>query len=162
MQELLLQDSQMANWQALVHEATQVAHVALGEDMESYLVFVLMRYTETPHILNQRVAPDFLASSTHAHTARRALLRSVGDKCLLFAGLFPGLAKKRNVEPDYYINMGQSAYGTLADLHRRKQRILYANLSQHFVALTDVLLSARQIHRVTESDHYLFSPHKLH
>jgi hypothetical protein len=59
---------------------------------------------------------------------------------LLFSGLFPKIAEKRLVKISYFVNMGQSAYGTLARTHHD----LYASLAKQFVTLMDVLQSVRR------------------
>ena len=50
MSELLIQTSATAEWLSLVTEAESAAELHLDEDMQSYLVFLLMRFTERPEL----------------------------------------------------------------------------------------------------------------
>ena len=47
MSELYLQPTPVAQWHALVNEAQLGCDVELGEELESYLVFMLMRFSDT-------------------------------------------------------------------------------------------------------------------
>lgn len=145
MGDLLLKTGKTEFWHALVTEAQHTAKVQLSEDTESYLVFLLMRYINAAQISTNVVALDYFNAHHEPRMKRRALLRDVGDKCLIFAGLFPGMAKKRRVKVSYFIKIGRSAYRVLGDLHKPLQRDLFASLSQQFVQLTDVLHAARQV-----------------
>jgi hypothetical protein len=120
MSTLILQATATADWQNLVKEAEDANHHALSEDLESYLVFLLARFTCKPEIANSVLALDFLHSLEQVGQNRVAALRDVGDQSLLFAGLFPGRAEHRHVPISYFIKIGRSAYATLASLCREK------------------------------------------
>ena len=78
-------------WQTLVAEASQACRPPLTEEIESYLVFLLMRFTDSPQIAHKLMAMEFLQGLTQFGTLRSQILRDVGDQCLLYSGLFPGL-----------------------------------------------------------------------
>ena len=86
MESLVLHPTATAQWHALVNEAESLRHIQLGEELESYLVFLLMRFTEKPEMAHSVLAMDFLDSVKAAGAERRDKLQDVGDKCLLFAG----------------------------------------------------------------------------
>ena len=50
---------------------------------------------------------------------QRARLRSLGDFSLFMSGFFPDSFRRRLVDVDYYVSMGEYAYGSLARLGRR-------------------------------------------
>lgn len=143
-EQLLLQPTSTAQWHALVNEAQLASTMYLGEELESYLVFLLMRFIERPEVAVSIVAMDFL-KSVHEHgQIRSQRLQEVGDKCLLFSGLFPGLAKRRKVDDHYFVDVGQNAYYALAGLSHQQVANLFQMLSEHFTALRDVLQAMRQ------------------
>lgn len=145
MKQLILYPSSIAQWQALVQDAESLASVNLTEDIQSYLVFLLMRFVNRPEVAQSVMAFEFLNSITQVGTQRLGGLKEMGDKCLLFSGLFPGRARKRRLRISYFINLGQSAYALLAEQRDKKMAHLFFELSHHFVALMDILHSMREI-----------------
>ena len=143
MRKLVLQPSILALWHALVNDAENAAQQPLDQELESYLVFLLMRHSDRPEIAKQVMALDYL-NSMHAFGQLRArLLREVADNRLLYAGLYPQQAQRRQVQSDYFINLGRSAYLHLAEITRENIAELYSHLSQAFVQVMDVLSAIR-------------------
>ena len=48
MKQLILEPTVQAQWQSLVHEAQSACDRHLDETLESYLVFLLMRFADRP------------------------------------------------------------------------------------------------------------------
>ena len=143
MNTLILHPTELSQWYAIVNEAEMVSRVVLDENTESYLVFLLMRFLKTTRLVESIIALDFL-ESMHAKPSRQiALLRDVGDKSLLFCGLFPGIAKKRHLSLQYFSDMGQSAYLTVGELEDAAMAGLYFQLSKQFLGLQTVLRAMR-------------------
>lgn len=151
MEKLILHPTETSQWHALINEAQAKRAVEVGEEMESYLVFLLMRFTQQPELASSVVAVDFLDSHHQQGAARRDLLRDVGDKCLLFSGLFPGNAKRRQVTLSYFVDIGQSAYGTLSQVEQLSVSNLFANLASEFVTLMDLLQATREVTEQNEA-----------
>ncbi len=145
MQNIVTYPTSMAQWHALINEATVGAHIRLNEDLESYLVFLLMRFTAKPDMAGSVLAIDFLSAFTDKAFDKPGQLQEVGDKCLLLAGLFPGRAERKHVRISYFIHLGQSAYSSLSSVSQQSLAILFSDLSDAFVPLTDVLLTARSL-----------------
>ena len=143
MEKWLVHKGETALWRALIGEAMSVSGIRLTEDLESYLVFLLMRFSKEAQTASNIVALDYLTSHTLSMAKRQSLLRETGDKCLITAGLFPGRAKRRHVRISYFIKMGQSAYHTLSELDQHVASDLFSTLSLEFVQLMDVLQAAR-------------------
>lgn len=139
MQEWLLHPTSTAQWQALVNEAQQRVDVSLGEEIESYLVFLLMRFSDEPLLADSVMALDFLESSQTLGNQRLLAMQDVGDKCLLFSGLFPGRALRRRVRVSYFVRIGRSAYADISSLDEQFQQ-----LAEGFVPMMDVLQATRQ------------------
>lgn len=143
---MVLHPTPTAQWQALVSEASSaLGKPALPEELESYLVFLLMRFTGDTGLSSSVMALEFLRSIELFKTARESSLRDVGDKCLLFAGFFPEMARRRRVRMSYYVDLGRSAYASLSSVHHQALSDLFARLSHDFVLLVDVLHSMRTL-----------------
>lgn len=143
MKPLILHPTETSQWQALVNEAQAASCLVLNEDMESYLVFLLMRYSQRAHLMESILALDFLNAMHKSRSLQLDALRDVGDKSLLFCGLFPNIASKHRVSLDYLKNLGQTAYLTIGELHEDKTATLYFELSAQFIRLKDVLQAMR-------------------
>jgi hypothetical protein len=145
MNTLILEPTVTAEWKTLVKEAEEANHYSLSEDLESYLVFLLARFTSQPEIANSVLALDFLRSLEHTGQQRTEALREVGDKSLLFAGLFPNRANRRRVKISYFVDIGRNAYSALATLSKKTTSELYIALDDGFVTLMDVLHVMREL-----------------
>lgn len=126
-------------WQDLVRDAEDNCDIQLNQELEAYLVSLLSRYLNKPEMTKTVFATSLLEALQDDSTHRLAHLRDVGDRCLLFTGLFPRIAQKRQVKLSYFVDVGRSAYyavSTTGDL--------FGSLAIKFVILMDVLQSIRQ------------------
>jgi hypothetical protein len=137
---LLINESSQLLWQEVIKEAEQACAVKLKQDLEGYLVSLLVRYTNQPDIVKQVLATAFLEALQLEKYQRTASLQCVGDQCLLFAGLFPHSAQRRRVKISYFVELGQAAYSHLSG----SDNDLYNSLAAQFVLLMDILQSIRQ------------------
>jgi len=133
------QGSQLELWQSLVHDGERQCGIELGESVQSYLVFVLMRYLRDGALAAHVLALDWLEASERNGPARADALRDVGDRCLLIAGRFPGLAERRHVGADYFSRLGCGAYLGVAEAARAGYAALFAELARAFQAMVRVL-----------------------
>jgi hypothetical protein len=144
MKALMLHPTTTAQWQALIQDAEQACHTPLGEELQSYLVFLLMQHNSGEWI-DHIMALKYLNALETQGRFREEQLREVGDECLLFSGLFPAHAERRRVRISYYVNLGISAYGVLSRSLAGVRAKVYKKLSQKFVALMDVLQATREL-----------------
>lgn len=142
MKKLILHPTEISQWHALVNEAQASTRLMLSENTESYLVFLLMRFIQGNKLIESVIALDFLESMHKPRRRQVELLRDVGDKSLLFCGLFPGIAKKRNLSLDYFVDMGQAAYLTIGELYESQSRLFF-QLSDQFIVLQQILRAMR-------------------
>jgi hypothetical protein len=133
------QGPQLELWQSLVHDGERQAGVELGETVQSYLVFVLMRYLRDGALAAHVMALDWLTAAECSGAARADALRDVGDRCLLIAGRFPRLAERRHVGRDYFSTLGCGAYLGVAEAARAGYASLFAELARAFDAMVRVL-----------------------
>ncbi len=140
--KLVLQPTDVAQWHALVSEAQQASSRQLDEGLESYLVFLLMRFCGQPEMARRVMAMEFLRAQQESGL-KTERLRDVGDQCLLFSGLFPKLAEKRLVTVGYFVALGRSAYHQLSEHVDRHSDQFYGRLAHAFVSVMDVLHAMR-------------------
>ena len=138
-------------WHNLVSEAQQTAGVQLNEELESYLVFMLMRYTDKPEMATSILALDYLNGANCLGQLRQDRMRDVGDQCLLYSGLFPERAERRRVRISYYVDLGRSAYQTAADAAQQALSELFIGLASQFVLVMDTLQAMRGINGEAQS-----------
>lgn len=143
MNKLILHPTDMSQWHALVNEAQASTSLVLNETTESYLVFLLMRFSQTTQLIESVIALDFLESMHVSGNRQVERLREVGDKSLLFCGLFPGMAIKRHVRIEYFTDLGQAAYLTVSELENSESALLYAQLSAQFITMQQILQAMR-------------------
>lgn len=146
MDRLVLHPTAVAEWQALVKDAEGLLSIHLSEEIESYLVFLLIRFMGRPEMAETVFATEFLSHVSEWGSQRLQTLKDIGDRCLLFSGLFPGRARKRRVRISYFVKLGQSAYFSLSvQRQQREMAHLFSELGTQFVGLMDILQSMREI-----------------
>ncbi len=148
MSRIIVGSSSTAEWQKLVHDGEIASDTQLGEELQSYLVFLLMRYLAKPDLTNRIMALEYIDSLASSGSIQKEQLRDVGDSCLLFSGFFPKVADKRRVNVGYYVGMGQSAYHQLAEICQEKMSDLFHCVGDGFVRLMDVLQAIRSFDSV--------------
>ena len=62
MNKLILHPTDTSQWHALVYDAQATTQLILTENTESYLVYLLMRFTQTTGLLDSVIAMDFFES----------------------------------------------------------------------------------------------------
>jgi hypothetical protein len=145
MTELVILTSAAAEWLSLVNEAESAAELKLDEEVQSYLVFLLMRFTEKPELAASVLAVEYLQSMQSQGRIGHDRLRNVGDKCLLYSGLFPERAERRRVKISYFVDLGRSAYQQLSDRMEHSAAAMYHNLADTFISLMDILQTMRAL-----------------
>ena len=126
----------------LVESALQHQHVAAGQLTSFYLVNLLSGFVH----LDRSAAPDDeplgvrLAKALQAAgVQQRDGLRRVGDLSLFISGFFSDSLTRRLVDVDYYIQLGELAYGSLARHGDEALGDVFDELAGRFPAFVDVL-----------------------
>jgi hypothetical protein len=145
MTELVLYPTTTAQWHALVNDAQLECALELGDELESYLVYLLMRFSTRPDLAHSVMALKFLEGMTNEGRVRALHMRDVGEQCLLLSGLFPRRAQRRRVKLSYFVELGQGAFYDLAGRAQDELAQLYAAICQYFVKMMDVLQAMRQM-----------------
>jgi len=119
-------------WTDLVREAESTAGTRLDEELESYLVFLLIAHTRDVHLHGNAMAFDYLLARAAGGARRKEELRQVGDRCLLLAGFYPEQAGRRMVTVDYFLALGSGAYDELSATLRAGMAELFRRLARAY------------------------------
>lgn len=130
---------ELSAWRALLSKAEFIAKVELDPAIEEYVLRLLFK-------TSQRSSDAKVSSVTEglneAHDMPVEDFRAIGDHCLLYAGLFPEHAIRRNLPITYFVTVGESAF---EEYLRYVEDPTYGMLSTFFVDIVDVLMSLREI-----------------
>lgn len=141
--EVVLREQTAAEYfKELVEAALVRQHVHAGSLTEYYLVNLLCRYVRLdPSAHEEHGEPLAVRLARALETGGvegRNRLRSLGDFSLFTAGFFSDSFRRRQVDVDYYVSMGEYAYGSLSRAEDAL-RDVFAELARKFVGFSDVL-----------------------
>lgn len=128
----------------LVDSALVRQHVQANDLTEYYLVNLLCQYVR----LDGRAGADDHAQPLALRLARaletggteqRARLRSLGDFSLFMSGFFSDSLGRCVADVDYYVTMGEYAYGSLSRRDDDAFAEVFRELARKFVGFVDVL-----------------------
>jgi len=141
------QPTALAEWYEIVREAEAVSGLRVAEELENYLVNLLLRFTDKPALADAVLGLDYLLAEQQLTPTKYSALREVGDQCLLYSGLYPERAQRRRVRISYFVEIGQRAYCSAAMNITRDAELsmLFEQLGTRFVRLMDILLSLRAL-----------------
>lgn len=142
MTSLALHTRDTAHWRALVTAAEASAQSCLDDDLESYLVMLLLRFARR----GQRAGePPVLGAGGASETLTTEGLIDAGDRCLVIAGLMPDQALAQGLPVRHFVDTGRYAFEEAA---RRTANPIFRRLADQFVDLMDVL----QVMRTLDED----------
>jgi hypothetical protein len=149
MSELVTGSSLKEFFKSVLDEVIQRQRVVIAELTEFYVVNLLTEFASTDKLFSQeqegRKDHEPLAMLYHQalqqeREERIRTLRRLGDVSLYKAGFFSGALQSSPVGPDYYIQMGGTAYGQVAELSPATGFAeVYRELCAKFRALVEVL-----------------------
>jgi hypothetical protein len=149
MSQLVLNGSLKEFFKLLVGEVVKRQRVRLDEVTEFYVVNLLAEYAEAEKLFSQetegRRETEPLAVLYHRalqqdRDEKIRTLRRLGDVSLYTAGFFQQSLQDRVVGTDYYMQMGRTAYGAVAELSGPTAFAgVYQELHTKFTAVVEVL-----------------------
>jgi len=127
--------------------------VTLHDDTAAYVINLLTHYCDAATLAavsdagkhHKALAQIYAeAISAEGPEQRNQTLQRLGDLALFVAGIFADSLNRKLVDVDYYIGMGETAYGHLHEaMQRRHDRFarvaLFEDLQRKFATLVDVL-----------------------
>jgi hypothetical protein len=142
-------------FQESVHQALKNQHLQAKEYTIVYLVNLLTTFSRSENLFELEPANGGLAlkplagfynDAVNANSGfeRDLALQRMGDIALFIAGIFSQSLRNKLVDIDYYVNMGGTAYASLADIKQRKLSgaalgDIFSELSDKFIGFVDVL-----------------------
>ena len=141
---LLREQTPAEYFKDLVTSSLARQHVQAAEMTEYYLVNLLCRYIRLDSASGVADSGEPLAvrltrALQSAGPEQRARLRSLGDFSLFMSGFFSESFRRRTVDVDYYVSMGEYAYGSLSRRDEDAFSEVFSELAAKFVGFTDVL-----------------------
>ena len=150
---LITTTSVRAYFCAALSTAARNQDVALEDDTAAYVVNLLTTYCDADALSavsdagkHHKALAQIYAEAVAAEgqMQRAQALQRLGDLALFIAGIFTDSLRRKLVDVDYYIGMGETAYGHLHEsLQRRQDRFarvaLFAELQRQFAPLVDLL-----------------------
>lgn len=140
---LVRNESPVEYFRELVELAMKRQHLAAGERTSFYLVNLLTGFV---HFDRSATPPEdealgvrFVRALHAAGVRQRDELRQVGDRSLFISGFFADSLARGLVDVDYYIYLGEYAYGSLARQGDGTFGDVFDELSGKFAAFVDVL-----------------------
>lgn len=129
----------------LVEAAISRQHLRTSELTEYYLVDLLCRFMRPDRRIpfyddnGEPLALRLRRALESGGMEQRARLRNLGDFSLFTSGFFSDSLNRRAVDVDYYVSMGEYAYGSLGRRDTDAFGEVFTELARKFVAYMDVL-----------------------
>src|SRR4051812_11735070 len=103
----------------LVDQALARQHIEAGQLTAYYLVNLLCQYVRPDAragtgLEEEPLAIQLARALQTGGSEQRLRLRSLGDFSLFMSGFFSDSLRRRTVDVDYYVSMGEYAYGSLS------------------------------------------------
>ena len=137
----------MTNWDIYVRESYELVRRAeceltinLTHELEAYIVHLFAHYLDKPLVNTEPICIKLLASNIKPVAQRKAILKEVGDECLLINAMEWG--KPKWPSSSYYADMGQMAYINRAFAERPPED-LFDDLALEFQTATRILRKCR-------------------
>jgi hypothetical protein len=137
----------------MVADALSHRRLRVQEVTEFYLVNLLAGFLEKEKLFveeadgtvtSEPLALVFLRAYAADRRERAARLRRVGDTALFVSGFFGDSLARSLVDVDYYIALGERAYGALAATERGLDR-LYEELADRFGEFVDLFAEIAEL-----------------
>jgi hypothetical protein len=128
-----------------VESALSRQHLRATELTSYYLVDLLCRFVRPDQRFpfsddtRQPLAIRLGRALESAGLEQRARLRNLGDFSLFTSGFFSDSLRRSVVDVDYYVSMGEYAYGSLARRDSDAFGEVFCELARNFVPFMDVL-----------------------
>lgn len=129
----------------LVESALSRQHLRANELTSYYLVDLLCRFMRPDRRIpfyddtSEPLALRLRRALESGGMEQRARLRNLGDFSLFTSGFFSDSLNRRAIDLDYYVSMGEYAYGSLSRRDTDAFGEVFTELARKFVAYMDVL-----------------------
>ena len=137
---LVREETPAEYFKELVDAAIARQHLRTGDLTSYYLVNLLCRFVRPEGEEGDTPLALRLARALETGGLRqREELRQLGDLSLFVSGFFSDSLQRRAVDVDYYVSMGEYAYGSLSRRDADHLANVFGELARKFVGFVDVL-----------------------
>ena len=140
---LIRNESPTEFFRELVESAMHNQHVCAHELTSFYVVNLLTGFVHCDRAAmmneNEPLGPRLASALQAAGVAQRDGLRKVGDLSLFISGFFSDSLNRSLVDIDYYIQLGECAYRSLARQRDETLGDVFDELSGKFITFVEVL-----------------------
>ena len=133
----------------IVIQALSECRIETHSMISDYLVTLLQFYINTDNLYEEHSADGkkgqrtlverLLTAHSADASAKKDLLKRLGDSSLYVSGFFGDSLKRKIVDIDYYADIGGIAYGSLAAHTEDVMAQVYEEFSRRFLKYVDVL-----------------------
>lgn len=157
---LLREQAPAEYFKELIESALARQHLRAGEFTSYYLVNLLCQFVrpDAREAFTEDGEPLAIRLTRALQTAgpeQRARLRRLGDFSLFMSGFFADSLRRRTIDVDYYVSMGEYAYGSLSRHDEESFSDVFGELARKFVGFMDVLADVSERTAVTSSSDLL-------
>jgi hypothetical protein len=138
---VLREQTPVEYFKELVEAALTRRHLRAGDLTEYYLVNLLVQHVRPERADAEHGEPlaiRLVRAMQCGGVEQRARLRGLGDFSLFMTGFFADSLHRRHTDIDYYVAMGEYAYGSLSRAEDAFREV-FAELAGKFVGFSDVL-----------------------
>lgn len=144
------------HFKEMVAAAIEHQRIKTNESAEFYLSNLLSDFLRRERLSDEPLAVIYIKALGAAREMQIHLLKQLGDISLFTSGFFSDSLKRKIMDIDYYISMGEASYGYLASIHRQRRgpkdaSVLYSELADKFKLFVDVLAEVSERSRLTSS-----------
>lgn len=142
---LLPEQTPAEYFKGLVESALARQHLRANDLTSYYLVDLLCRFMRPDRRIpfyddtSEPLALRLRRALESGGMEQRARLRNLGDFSLFTSGFFSDSLNRRAVDVDYYVSMGEYAYGSLSRRDTDALGAVFTELARKFVGYMDVL-----------------------
>jgi hypothetical protein len=144
MERPLLRDQSPAEFfKEMVEDSLARQQIKTGDMTSYYLVNLLCQFVRldgrSQSEFGEPLAFRLARALDSGGSEQRERLRQLGDFSLFVAGFFSDSLKRRAIDVDYYVSMGEYAYGSLSHRDEDTFAEVFSDLATRFVGFADVL-----------------------
>ena len=152
---LLREQAPAEYFKELVDSALIRQHIQAGDLTAYYLVNLLCQFVRPDKrgsdLDTEPLAIRLTTALQTGGSEQRARLRSLGDFSLFTSGFFSDSLRRRTIDVDYYVSMGEYAYGSLSRRDEDAFAEVFGELARKFVGYMDVLADISERTALTSS-----------
>src|SRR5262245_8459664 len=150
MDDPLFQEQPPAEYfKGVIESALERQHLRATQLASYYLVDLLCRFMRPERQIPFNEDPDqplalrLSRALESGGMEQRARLRNLGDFSLFMTGFYSDSLRRGSVDVDYYVSMGEDAYGSLSRKEEAAFGDVFAELARKVIIYTDVLADGR-------------------